>query len=369
VERSLAHIEQIVSLSPIEGADFIEAATVLGWQLVVKKGEFQVGDYAVYTEIDSVLPDKPEFKFMRDRKFRIKTIKLRKQISQGILFPLSILPAKYRNKPLGFDCTEILGIKKYESPTERRDSQIREPEGWLWRFIKRNRATKWLSRYKWFRSMFYRRQKRSAFPSWIVKTDEIRLQNYTQVLQTGGQFYITEKLDGMSVTAFLRKPKEFGICSRNQRRDKEVGSAWYEVAKKYRLKEILTVLTLLENGARDNVVLQGEIVGPNIQGNKYGLTELKLYVFNLILDGKRIEYTEMKNIFDIAFLVDNDKVKIDCVPLLEERELLPTVEEMVKYSNGKSVLNPSVMREGIVCRQGDISFKVVSPEFLLKYEE
>lgn len=363
MERSLAHIEQVVSLSPIEGADFIEAAMVLGWQLVVKKGEFQVGDYAVYIEIDSMLPDKPEFEFMRDRKFRIKTIKLRKQISQGILFPLSILPAKYRNKPLGFDCTEILGIKKYETPTERRDSQIREPEGWLWRFIKRNRATKWLSRYKWFRSMFYRRQKRSTFPPWIVKTDEIRLQNYTQVLSTPGEFYITEKLDGMSFTGFLKKPTEFGICSRNQRRDKDIGSAWYEVAKQYNIKEVLKSLM----GDKQSIVLQGEIVGPNIQGNKYGLKELKLYVFNIIIDGIKLNPQEIQQILlmnEIAI-----SVGLESVPVLCKMELLPAVEEMVKYSNGKSVLNQSVMREGIVCRQGDISFKVVSPEFLLKYEE
>jgi hypothetical protein len=363
MERSLAHIEQIVSLSPIEGADFIEAAIVLGWQLVVKKGEFQVGDYAVYIEIDSILPERPEFEFMRERKFRVRTIKLRKTISQGILFPLSILPVKYRNKPLGFDCTEILEIKKYETPTEKRDSQMREPEGWLWRFIKRNRATKWLSRYKWFRSIFYRRQKRSTFPPWIVKSDETRLQNIPHILSTPGDFYITEKLDGCSFTAYLKKPNEFGICSRNQRRDKDVGSVWYEVAKKYNIKEVLNSLI----GEGQSVVLQGEIVGPNIQGNKYGLTGLKLFVFNVIIDGEKWNPQEIQQ-----GLLNNEvavSVGLESVPIIMIRELLPTVDLMVKFSNGKSVLNPSVMREGIVCRQGDISFKVVSPEFLLKYEQ
>lgn len=89
--RKLAHIEIIESLSPIEGADKIEVAKVLGWECVVKKGEFKKGDIVVYVEVDSVMPDKPEYEFLRDRKFRIRTIKLKGQVSMGLILPLSIL--------------------------------------------------------------------------------------------------------------------------------------------------------------------------------------------------------------------------------------------------------------------------------------
>ena len=111
--RKLASIQKIVSLEPIKDADKIEKATVLGWELVVaKKDNFKVGDLVVYCEVDSILPDKPEFEFLRERKFRIKTIKLRGQVSQGICFPLSILPkAKYNE---GEDVTEVFGARKYD---------------------------------------------------------------------------------------------------------------------------------------------------------------------------------------------------------------------------------------------------------------
>ena len=92
--RKLASIQKIKAIQPIEGADAIDHASVLGWQLIVKKNEFNVGDLCVYCEIDSLLPEKPEFEFLRPRKMRIQTIRLRGQISQGICFPLSILPAQ-----------------------------------------------------------------------------------------------------------------------------------------------------------------------------------------------------------------------------------------------------------------------------------
>jgi hypothetical protein len=364
MERSLAHIEKIINIVPIEGADKIELATILGWQVVVRKEEFKVGDLAVYIEIDSVLPECKEFEFMRERKFRVRTIKLRKTLSQGILFPLSILPEKYRNKSIGFDCTEILGITKYLTQTEEMDRQIREPEGRLWKFIKRNKATRWLSRYNWFRNLFYKQQKNSVFPPWIVKTDEQRLQNIPNILQTGGTFSMTEKLDGTSFTAFLRRPNEFGICSRNQRRDKDVNSVYYKVADRYKIKEILKYI--LPKTAK-SIVLQGEILGPDIQGNKYNLETYKLFVFNLIIDNVPTPTKEIENI--LKNIQSSNLIQIpNVVPVIYETELKKTVDEMLDLATGKSVINPNIHREGIVCRKDNISFKVVSPAFLLKYE-
>ena len=128
MERKLASVRRIVSLSPIVGADLIEKATILGWEVVVaKKDNLKVGDLVVYCEVDSILPDKPEFEFLRERKFRIRTIKLKGQVSQGIVFPLSILPGNsifpYKE---GDDVTEVLGVRKHDPQAEweRKESDI-----------------------------------------------------------------------------------------------------------------------------------------------------------------------------------------------------------------------------------------------------
>ena len=112
-ERKLAHIEIIEELREIPGADKIEVAKVLGWECVVKKGEFKKGDIVVYVEVDSIMPDKPEYEFLRDRKFRIRTIKLKGQVSQGL-----VLPCPSSLGFVGDDVTDILGITKYLSPSD-----------------------------------------------------------------------------------------------------------------------------------------------------------------------------------------------------------------------------------------------------------
>jgi RNA ligase (TIGR02306 family) len=165
--RKLASIQKIKSLEPIEGADAIEKATVLGWQLAVKKGEFKVGDLAVYCEIDSLLPDRPEFAFLKPRGMRIRTIRLRGQVSQGICFPLSILPEDIEPQE-DMDVTEILGITKYEPPIPA----------------------------------YLSGKVKGKFPSFIPKTDETRVQVLQKVLDKyqGISCYVSEKLDGSSAT-------------------------------------------------------------------------------------------------------------------------------------------------------------------------
>ncbi len=350
MERSLAHVEEVDNLTPIDGAQNIETAQVLGWYIVVKKGEFKVGDKIVYVEVDSLLPETEWSEFMRERKFRVRTIKLRKQISQGIVFPLSILPKG--NYKTGQDVTKILGITKYETPTERMD---RERES-----LKASKLQKFLMKNKWYRRLFAK--KKDEFPSFIKKTDETRLQNMPQVLQNREEFDITEKLDGTSFTAFLIRRKflfwttyEYGICSRNFRRDKAVGSVWYEISKKYNVKDQLKKII----GNNRYVVIQGEIIGPGVQKNRYQLKELKLYAFNVMWESTRFDYGHM------AGLLWN--TGIEPVPKVDTMQLKPTVQEMVDYANQKSVLL-DIPREGIVCRSGDISFKVINPEYLLKYE-
>lgn len=215
--RRLATIRTISDIRPIPGADRIEAAQVDGWECVVQKGEFAVGQHIVYIEVDSIVPDRPEFEFLRDRKFRVRTIKLRKQVSQGLVLPMSILPAG--DYPLDTDVTEVLGIKKYDPQAEQErlllacadDNRVKQ-HGKLFQFM---------MQFRWFRKCFGPKPKEKGFPAWIVKTDEERIQNKTTMFEnekkSGTRFMVTEKIDGQSATYFLkkvgRKKYEFGVCS------------------------------------------------------------------------------------------------------------------------------------------------------------
>lgn len=195
-ERKLAHIEMITALNPIAGADRIEVATVLGWQCVVKKEEnFKVGQKIIFIEVDSIMPEKPEYEFLRDRKFRIKTIKLKKQVSQGLIIAL---PKTWETRPIGMDVTADLGITKYLSPSEQ--SELQQQENRI--KLEKNKLKKFMMRYSWFRNLFLSRSKKSGFPYWVSKTDEERIQNIPQVLEQfkDKEVYVTEKIDYQSVT-------------------------------------------------------------------------------------------------------------------------------------------------------------------------
>jgi len=233
--------------------------------------------------------------------------------------------------------------------------------------MKASKLQKFLMRNKWYRRLFSR--KKESFPSFIKKSDETRLQNMPQILTSHSNewFDCSEKLDGTSFTAFLIQHKllwwkryDYGICSRNFRRDKAVGSVWYEVSKKYKMKELLKDLICDEK----YVILQGEIIGPDIQKNKYKLKELELYVFNLIFPDGRCSHDFMGQL-----LISNSTTGLKPVPLVCEMRLLPTVQEMVDFAGKDKSVLADIPREGIVCRSGDISFKVINPNFLLKYEE
>lgn len=360
--RNLASIQKIVKLEPIEGADKIEKATVLGWELVVKKGEFKVDELCVYCEVDSVLPDKNEFEFLRERKFRIKTIKLKGQVSQGICFPITILPKDRYYE--GDDVTETLGIIKYETPTEKLDRKQQE--------IKAGKVKKFLMKYSWFRNILYKPAK-ADFPKFIKKTDEDRIQLFPNICETNKSvpFQVTEKVDGQSATYFVvnqdkkwfefwKEKYVFGVCSRNFHLIKEDNSTWWSIAKQLDIKNKLT--NFIKIHGSKYIVVQGEIIGEGIQGNKYNIKGLDFYVFNT--------FTEHK-IWDNDWLcaIWNSKFKI--VPYLTgQYELKPTIKENVEFAKGNSFLLQNTLREGIVVRNYDmnISFKIINPDFLLKYD-
>jgi RNA ligase (TIGR02306 family) len=371
--RSLAHVEKIISIEPIEGKDRIQKAKILGWELLVGKDEFKVGELCCYTEIDSILPIKPEFEHLRQRcwsekyqGFRIKTLKFNKTlISQGIAFPLSILPpAKYKE---GQDVSEIIGVKSYDPESLSNSHEY-----------KQNKFLKFLLKYSFFRKMIlpFIQKEKGNWPQWIIKTDETRVQSigYNSLLTeyAGQLFYICEKYDGSSATFFYKKSKNifqkgmFGVCSRNIWLKTPDNSAWWEMARKYKIEDIL------KNRYKqfgNELTIQGEIIGPRMNGNKYKLTEVDFYVFNIIDHAKNyhFDYEEMKNFCN--------EHGLKTVKLLDSEFKLPLdVKEMINYAKGKSFLNKDILREGVVIRRiiagkKEVSFKSINNEFLLKYDE
>mgnify|MGYP000401782880 CR=1 FL=1 len=228
--RHLATIREIASLRPIAGADRIEVAQVDGWECVVQKGEFHTGEHIVYIEVDSIVPERPEFEFLRSKNFRIKTMKMAGVISQGICFPLNILPPG--NYVEGQDVTSIIGVKQYEPTMDK------EP------LLPTNSKNK-LSRFHWIRKLIS--SKNCAFPSFIGKTDETRIQNIPYVLKDKREWIATEKIDGQSGTFVLVRHKrfllrdkfEYIVCSRNMRLLNKDNSSYWTVSDKYNIEAAL----------------------------------------------------------------------------------------------------------------------------------
>ena len=195
--RNLAHVERIRAVHPIVGKDRIVLAEVLGWTVIVQKDQMSDGDLVVYVEIDSVLPEREEFEFLRSKNFRIKTMKMAGCLSQGICFPLSILPeGEYQE---GQDLTEILGIKQYEETMDV-EPTVRTPKN-------TKQYPKFLMRMAWFRKLVLPKKQAKGFPDFISKTDETRIENAPFYLEDKSPMIATEKIDGQSGTFFLRKIK------------------------------------------------------------------------------------------------------------------------------------------------------------------
>ena len=189
MSRSLAHIEEIKNIHPIDGKDRIVLAEVLGWTVIVQKSDFNIGDKVIYVEIDSVLPEKPEFEFLRSKNFRIKTMKMAGCLSQGICFPLSILPQN-RKYNIGDDVTDIIGITQYE-PTMDDDKGVIQKE------IKSTKHyPKFLMRWKWFRQLVLPKKQAKGFPDFISKTDEMRIEGCPHYLLDKTPVVVSEKVDG-----------------------------------------------------------------------------------------------------------------------------------------------------------------------------
>lgn len=333
MERKLASIRKISNLSPIDGADKIEVATIDGWEVVVAKDVgHKVGDLVVYCEVDSFLPIKPEFEFLRKSSykkmsdgtegFRLKTIRLRGVVSQGLVLPLSIIEYTNVEFEVGMDVTNLLGIVKYEPPIPA------ELAGKV----------------------------KGLFPSFLRKTDEERIQNLSSEYELFKEntFYVTEKLDGSSATFYFNNG-EFGVCSRNLELLETEGNTFWRVARELDLEN-----RLREYG--HNLSIQGELIGEGIQGNPYKIKGQTVKFFNLFDIDLQVYHS--LSVFKETMRV----LGLDTVPILDTSFKLPeTIDELLKYSEQKSVLNPDFDREGVVIRSTDrkISFKVISNKFLI----
>ncbi|MEZ4362410.1 MAG: RNA ligase (ATP) [Kofleriaceae bacterium] len=331
MERKLVSIQVVSELAPIPGADNIEQARVMGWTVVTKKGEFAVGDRCVFFEIDSVLPDGPAWsEFLRTRGFRVRTLKLRGVLSQGLALPVSILEGEVPE--LGVDIRDRLSVTKYEPVL---------PES---------------------REVF------GAFPTAVPKTDEIRLQSALGVLDeiAGRDFYVTTKLDGSSAT-YLRDETGFYACSRNWALHRGNNPVW-RAADRYRLEEVLPM----------DLAVQGELCGPGIQKNRLGLAELDLFIFSAY-DVRRGAFLAYQELIDLCAKLGLRTVPIERVVTGDEaRAYAHTLDGWLAASQGLYA-GTKMRKEGIVVRPlveaqsevlgGRLSFKVINNDFLLKDED
>jgi len=336
MERKLASIRKISDLSPIEGADKIELATIDGWKVVVAKDvNHKVGDLIVYCEVDSFLPIREDFEFLRkssykkmadgNEGFRLKTIKLRGQISQGLIVPLDVLLKHGVSSDdvfEGLDVTGTLGIIKYEPPVP---AQLAG-------------------------------QVKGLFPSFLKKTDEERIQNLSKEfpIYKLAKFYVTEKLDGSSVTYYV-KDGVFGVCSRNLDLLEDENNTMWKFAITTGLRERMV-------GLGKNIAVQGEIIGEGIQGNPYKRIGQTVKIFNGF-DIDKYDYLSLDSLLELTKVLE-----LKTVPILDLEFTLPeTIDELLLMAEGESILNIKTEREGLVIRSHDrkISFKAISNKFLL----
>jgi len=334
--RKLATIRRISDIQPIPNADAIEVATVDGWQVVIKKGEFQVGNLAIYLEIDSWVPNTiaPFLSKTKEPRVyqgvpgeRLRTVKLRGQVSQGLLLSVRILPPA-RVLEEGDDVSEELNINKWEMEIP---AQLRGTV-------------------------------KGSFPSFIPKTDQERIQNLVHELEqwkgSNELWEITEKLDGSSMTVYVNQGYD-GVCSRNLDLKQDDNNSFWKIAIQERIHDRIREVF----GPR-NIALQGELIGPGIQGNKYNLQELKFYLFD-IFDIDRQVYISAKERHELCF-----QMVLTHVPVMTVRSLDKdiTVASLLKLAEGPSFLNLTVEKEGYVYKNANnpnMSFKTISNAFLL----
>ena len=389
-QRELAYVVNIDRIEPIVGSDNCEAAVVGGWRVMTRKGTFQAGDKAVYFEIDSKVPETEVFEFLASKHYKVKTQKYTfggkgLMISQGLLMSFADFGWDNDKYEVGDFLTEILGVKYSVVEDNKRKASIDKYKRMAQRhakLFKTNKLVQWLYAKTWGKKLLFlflgnKRDKKAAFwPSWVVKTDEERVQNLPQLFPPDDtEWFVTEKVDGTSTTFTMKRLKrnkyEFYVCSRNVCFDKPEKeeklfyetNVYTEMAIKYNAEEVLK--NILETHSEfEFVTIQGETYGKSVQQRDYHMDNVDFKAFNLIFgykDGttKRLNPREMTEILTNTY-------NIPCVPILDEHFKLPnSIDEMVAYADGNSVIDGDY-REGVVLRTADgvNSFKAVSNYYL-----
>lgn len=335
-ERKMSTIRQIDEINPIPDADAIEVATIDGWKVVIKKGEFKVNDYIVYCEIDSWIPNelapflskgKEPREYNGVKGERLRTVKLRGQVSQGLVLDRYTVLDKIGQIYVGQDVSELLNIQKYEPPIP----------ACLAGLIKGN------------------------FPSFIPKTDQERIQNLKKEFESYKDYKweVTEKLDGSSCTMYLNDGV-FGVCSRNLDLKYDEGNTFWKMAIAYDVEEKL-------KDFGKNIAIQGEVIGEGIQGNPYKIKGQKFFVYD-IYDINEGEYLDAQTREETVAILD-----LKHVPVFGMLNKIPvdfSIDTLLELAENKSELNPNTEREGLVFKcynDPSISFKVISNKFLFKY--
>jgi RNA ligase (TIGR02306 family) len=341
--RYLASIQRISEIKPIPDADLIELAVIKGWQCVSKKGEFKPGDLCIYFEVDSYLPIDGRYEFLRKTSyrnneymgegFRVKTVKFRGEISQGLALPLSQFPelSAYAE---GIDVTGILGVKKWEMPEQVNSAGISIGDK----------------------------------PYGIPTTDETRIQSMPEFLEhfNGKPYYISTKMDGTSCTIYIKDGK-VGVCGRNDeyKEDEKTCSMWAYVYK-HNLKEKLMALG-------EDIVIQGEFCGAGIQKNRLKLFEPELYVFDVIKisDKDKLRKCGLDEILSYC-----SKLGVYSVPIEETGESFNySLPDLIEKAKGK--YESGLDKEGIVVRTREygrigndkLSFKVINNDFFAREKD
>ena len=377
-KRALAYITRVTGISPMD-ADRLESVDILGWHVVCGKGEFKVGDLGVFIEVDSLCPEQPPFsemEFLKSKYYKVKTQKIRGVYSQGLFMPLSAFGDKLVDAKEGDDVTELLGITYIVAADNKRKKSGPMTKDEKWQAIAarhpmlRRKVPNWMKPL--FFLIFEKDLHRKEWPSWVVKTDEERVQNLVYDHLRGEKWIVTEKIDGSSATFTMKRRKptlfdrskyDFYVCSRNVVFDMPVKNIYWEMAEKYHIETVMWDW-LKAHPDVEWLTLQGEVFGSGVQKRDYSSGEHHLMIFNLIDSVK-----DRWNTLDMGREIFNEFRGMSPVPVLDrEFELPATCDELLQYAEGESEID-GLPREGVILRSmdGERSFKAVSNSFLVKY--
>lgn len=325
--RKLASIQKVLHIEPVVNSDNLEVLTVLGWKVVARRNEFQVGDLVIYFEIDSILPELPQFEFLAKTKYRLKTQRLRGQLSQGLCWNVGILPSGVEIKE-GLDVTELLGVTKYEEEIPEEMVGV----------------------------------SRGFHPKIVSKTGEVRVQSQPELLKEfmGKRVAFTQKIEGYS-SSYINDNGNIHVCSHTHSLIEDTKSVYWQMAHKYNLIDTLKAI--------GNFSIQGEIAGPGIIGNPLGLQEVELFVFR-VFDNDKQQYLGIEELREFC-----SKHNLQPVPLTYENvEFNFNTEELLEMAKG--FYSPSGHpQEGVVIVPmkptysevlcGNLSMKVINNDYLL----